>query len=265
MKILILFLMSVAFLKGQTPYKRMDLVEIGDIQGESFEGKRIVILDNDTLVDQTPEVHVPLELSPKITNKEIMGDYFYMTTISKKSRLAWWKKPIVIHLSDDFDKEIIEDLKSFVDSINATETVQINFSDSKEESNLMILDHKVTFNSDLLKDLNDFPKQKILFYYTTYSLYRVDSEIDHGLIKIDLDRTNDSQEIKRSLRRTLYASLGYFIGRDEISKESLLYRKSEREAYLNDYDRLLLQVHYDHLTDYRVNAYDLYELFWKKY
>ncbi|ARN77272.1 hypothetical protein BST97_04345 [Nonlabens spongiae] len=243
----------------------MDLVTIDNFQGESFIGRRIVILDNDTLVDQTPEIDTPVELSPKITNKEIMADYFYMTTISKKSRLAWWKKPIVIHLSDDFDEEIIEDLKSFVDSINATETVQINFSDTKEGSNLMILNHKVTFSSDLLKNLNDFPKQKILFYYTTYSLYRVDSEIDHGFIKIDLDRTNNSQEIKRSLRRTLYASLGYFIGRDEISRESLLYRKSERDADLNDYDRLLLQVHYDHLTDYRVNTYDLYELFWKKY
>ncbi len=265
MKILILFLLCGFLTNGQVRYKRMDLVAIDGFQGEDFKGKRIVVLDNDTLVDRTPEIKIPLKLSPKITNKEIMADYFYMTTITKKSRLTWWKKPIIIHMSDDFNEDVIQDLKSFSDSINATETVQIDFTDSKERSNLLILDHEVNFKPDALEGLGDFPKHKILFYYTNYALFRVDSEIDHGYIKIDLDRTKDSQEIKRSLRRTLYASLGYFIGRDEISQESLLYRKSKRNAYLSERDKLLLKVHYDHLTDYRVNAYDLYDLYWKKY
>ena len=267
-KILILFLLSGAFVKGQTLYNRMDLVASDDFQGESFIGRRIVILDNDTLVDQTPEINIQLELSPKITKKEIMADYFYMTTFSKQSTLAWWKDPIVIYMSEDFPEESKSDLMTFTDSINLIGTVKISYTNLREDSSLMILNHHSIpsyYGKNSLERLGEFPRKKLLFNNATYTLFRIDSKIDHGYIRINLEKVTDLQNLQRDLRRILYASLGFFIDSEKISEQSMLYRKYYKGIHLSEYDELLLKIHYDHLTEYRVNAYDLYELFWKKY
>ncbi|MGB5981340.1 MAG: DUF2927 domain-containing protein [Nonlabens sp.] len=221
-------------------------------------------MKNDTLVHVPVDQEKEFSLSPRISKKSILSDYFNMTTFNKTTSLAFWKEPIVIHMSNDFSQDQKDDLKSFANQINNTNTVEISFTKRKENSNLFIINHNSVpryYNKKFLRELDEFQKQKLLFFGSTYTIFRVDSELTNGYIKIDLDRFNDTTEVKRSLRRILYASLGFFLDSKKISENSLLNREFKDPAELSDYDKLLLQIHYDHLTDLKVKGHDLYQLY----
>lgn len=241
----------------------MHLLSIDDYDEAIVASTKLVVLENDTLVDIAKKEH-QFKLSPNLISYNLMYDYFYMTSYKDNVTLVFWKKPIVIYLADDFSKAAKEDLQSFVNDINDTGTVRIEWAKKKEESNLMILNHNSVpdfYSKKYIEGLTSDQVQKLLFYNATYTLFNQDSEIHSGYIRVNLNKIKDSELIGHTLKRILYASLGFFIDHQKIQKKSILYRELQEMAVLNDYDKQLLKIHYDHLTDLKVTASDVYQLY----
>jgi hypothetical protein len=128
----------------------------------------------------------------------------------------------------------------------------------------MILNHNSVpdyYGEKFKESLTSDDVQKLLLYNTTYTLFKEDSKIHSGYIRVFQDRIKSDELLTYNLRRILYASLGFFIDNPKVSGESILGKIPREEATLTDHDKKLLQVHYDHLTDLDVTNWDLYELY----
>lgn len=249
---------------SQKNFDRMNLIPLKDYKKESIDSSRIIILDNKILIDQSTGSDELFKTSSRIRSYEVLRDYYYLTAYryEKTTILKFWKKEIVLFISDDFPKEVKKDLQSFVSQINETGTFAISLTDDKEESNLMILNHNSVspyYQSSFLEKLNTGDIEKLLFYNTTYNITGHDSQIDSGYIKVRLDRIESEDILKYSLRKILYASLGPFYDSENLSSKSILSRIPKPEASLTEYDKNMLRIHFDHITDLKVTGWDIHQ------
>lgn len=263
MRFLLFYLFFSQLFFAQQSYERMHLVSIDDYDEAIVRSTKLVVLERDTLVDISKGEN-QFKISPILNNYNLMYDYYYMTSYKDNVSLVFWKKPIVIYISDDFSEAAKEELQLFVKDINDTGALRIAWTKKKEKSNLMILNHSSVpdfYDKKFIEKLTNDQVQKLLFYNATYTLFKQDSEIHSGYIRVNLNRIKERELVDRTLKRILYASLGFFIDHKKIQNKSILNRELQEKAILNDYDKQLLKIHYDHLTDLKVSARDVYQLY----
>lgn len=175
-----------------------------------------------------------------------------------KYKITQWNSDLRIYLSKNIPKKVRKEITRFFSSndFNSIQNLKISFVNKLSKANyyVKVVDYEINgYNKDYYFS-NDERRNKHILTGATYNLITDNNYKFYGCtLRINPKNIESDIDYIRRLKRLIFKSLGNFIGINFKNNNSLLNYNYLNETSLSDFDKSILNIHYQRIYNSPIN------------